>query len=114
MTVTKRDMERIAQGFKYVADDPAANHSTVIKMLQEFSNAAESLNPRFDRAKFVGAVFGESHQVHNSWNYKQMIKCGACGWDFFYDRGRSLDTFNHECARCSHLNHTMTETGMSA
>lgn len=113
MAFTKRDMERIAQGFKYVADDPTHDHSTLIKMLQEFGNAAESLNPRFDRAQFNGAVMGGGRAVMNPWNNKR-IECGACGYDLFYDKGRSLDYFNWECQKCGHQTRTMTETGMSA
>ena len=111
--ISKRDMERIAQGFKYIADDPTADHGTLIKMLQEFGNAAESLNPRFKREQFNAAVFGGGRAVKNPWNNKR-IECGACGYDLFYDRGRSLDTYNHECKKCGHMSHTMTETGMSA
>jgi hypothetical protein len=32
----------------------------------------------------------------------------------FYYRGRSLDRNNHECQKCGHISHTLTETGMSA
>lgn len=113
MSMTKANLERIAQGFKYVADDPTADHSAVVKMITEFMNAAESINPRFDRARFSAAIFGGGREVRNPWGGKR-IKCGACGYDLFYDRGRSLDTFNHECQRCFHISHTMTETGMSA
>jgi hypothetical protein len=83
-------------------------------MIVEFQNAAESLNQRFKREEFNEFIFGPSRQVHNSWDWKKLIQCGACGYDFFWDRGRSLDTFNWECARCFHISHTMTETGMSA
>jgi hypothetical protein len=111
--ISKKDMERIAQGFKYVADDPTADHSAVVKMIVEFQNAADSLNPRFDRAAFSAAIFGGGKAVINPWTGER-IECGACGYDLFYDRGRSLDLFNHECQRCFHVSHTMTETGMSA
>lgn len=113
MTISKREMERIAQSFNYIAADAAADHATVVKLVQEFCNAATSINPRFKREVFVAAVFGEGHKVINGWSNTN-IGCGACGYDLFYNRGRSLDTFNHECARCGHMNHTMTETGMSA
>jgi hypothetical protein len=113
MPLSKKDMARIAEGFKYIADDPTADRSTVIKMVQEFSNAAQSLNPRFDRGAFGAAVFGEGRKVRNPWD-GSYITCGACGYDKFNDRGRSLDRYNHECVRCGHTNHTMTETGMSA
>jgi hypothetical protein len=111
--ISKKDMDRLAEGFKYVADDPTADHSTVVKMLIEFDNAARSLNPRYDAAKFHAAIFGGGRAVRNPWNGER-IECGACGYDLFWDKGRSLDTFNHECQRCFHMSHTMTETGMSA
>ena len=111
--IAKKDLVRIAQGFKYVAEDPTTHHSTVVKMLTEFYNAAQSLNPKFDRARFSAAVFGGGHEVINPYS-NQWITCGACGYDLFYDMGRSLDTYNHECQRCFHISHTMTETGMSA
>lgn len=113
MTMTKNDYLRIAQGFKYIADDPTADHSTVLKLVQEVGNTIPE-SSRFNRADFVGVVFGYNRrEVLNPWNNKR-IECGACGYDLFYDRGRSLDTYNHECGRCGHMNHTLTETGMSA
>lgn len=111
--IAKKDFTRIAQGFKYVAEDPTAHHSTVVKMITEFDNAAESLNPRFDRPSFHAAIFGQGHAVDNPFTGRR-IECGACGYDLFYDSGRSLDRNNHECQRCFHMNHTLTETGMSA
>jgi ribosomal protein L37E len=51
--------------------------------------------------------------VTNPWN-GQPITCRGCGNDTFKDAGRSLDTYNHQCAKCGLMNHTMTETGMSA
>lgn len=53
------------------------------------------------------------HKVKNPWN-NENIKCRNCGHDEFYDAGRSLDRFNWLCADCDMMNHTMTETGMSA
>ena len=53
------------------------------------------------------------HNVSNPWNSKN-IECRNCGHDEFYDAGRSLDRFNWLCANCDTINHTMTETGMSA
>lgn len=111
--ITKKDLDRIAQGFKYVADDPTADHSTVTKMLTEFYIAAESLNPRFDRARFSAAVFGGGQAVTDIYTGRR-ITCGACGYDLFYDKGRSLDTHNYECQRCFHSKSIMTETGASA
>lgn len=113
MSLTKKDFARIAEGFKYVAEDPTAHHSTVVKMITEFDNAAESLNPRFDRPSFHAAIFGQGRAVLNPWNNKR-IECGACGYDLFWDRGRTTDYNHHECQRCFHMNRTMTETGMSA
>lgn len=113
MAITKRDMERIAQGFKYIAEDPAADHSTLVKAITEFSNAADSINPRFDRAQFNSAIFGGGHAVINPWSNKR-IECGACGYDLFWSKGRTLDYFKWECQRCFHPTQTMTETGMSA
>lgn len=112
--LTKKDAVNIASFVKYIADDPTADHSTVLKIVQELGNAATAMNPKINREEIVAAVFGESHKVHNSWDYSQFIECKACGYDKFYDRGRSLDTFNHECGRCGHMSHTLTETGMSA
>lgn len=54
--MSKKDFERIAEGFRYVANDPTADLSTVSKMLNEFCNAAESRNPNFDRTKFIRAA----------------------------------------------------------
>lgn len=59
MAMSKRDFERIADGFAYVVADPTANMSTVGKMLNEFCNAAESLTPRFDREKFLQRCAGQ-------------------------------------------------------
>lgn len=54
-----------------------------------------------------------AHVVRNPWDGKD-IRCNKCGNQTFYNRGRSLDYNNHECSKCGYMNHTMTETGMSA
>ena len=51
--MSKKDYKRLAEGFRYVANDPTADEATVAKMLNEFCNAAETINPRFDRDKFM-------------------------------------------------------------
>jgi hypothetical protein len=113
MAITKREFARIAEGFKYVADDPTADHSAVVKMITEFDNAAVSLNPNYRADWFHSMIFGGGRAVANPWTGKR-IECGACGYDLFYNKGRSLDYNYHECQRCFHVSTTMTETGMSA
>lgn len=112
MSITRMNMQRLADGIKYVADDPTTDHATVVKVVQEISNALHSINPNFKRERFVAAVFGEGQQVTNIYSGGK-IDCGACGYDRFYDKGRSLDYFNWECARCGHKCSTLTETGAS-
>jgi hypothetical protein len=42
-----------------------------------------------------------------------MLACRQCGYDRFLSRGRSLDYFSDECARCGTIASTLTETGAS-
>ena len=113
MTIAKRDFERVAASLSYVAQDPTADHDTVIKMVQEFCNAASALNPRFKREVFVGAVFGPDRRAVLNIYTGKGVECGACGYDLFYDRGRSLDYYHHECGKCGHKFDTLTESGAS-
>lgn len=55
--MTKKNFERIAEGFRYVANDPAADFGTVEKMVNEFCSAAKTANPRFDEQRFKSAVY---------------------------------------------------------
>lgn len=55
--MTKKDFIRIADGFRYVANDPSADFGTVQKMVNEFCAAAETINPRFDKDKFKLRVY---------------------------------------------------------
>jgi hypothetical protein len=119
MAITKKDLSRIAAGFKYIAGDPTADHSTVIKMITEFDNAVDSLyreisnTRRHDRAAFHSAIFGGGRAVTDIYSGKRR-NCGACDYDLFYDKGRSLDYNYHECQRCFHPTQSLTETGASA
>lgn len=55
--ITKKDLVRVAEGFRYVANDPATDFGTVQKMVNEFCNAMLSINPRFDANIFKSAVY---------------------------------------------------------
>lgn len=57
MPMSKKDFERIADGFRYVANDPAADFGTVQKMINEFCNAAQARNERFDANTFKSTVY---------------------------------------------------------
>ncbi len=80
------------------------------------------VNRQFPTAGMHGSIFVEDESalpdevgspVINGWSNKPIV-CRNCGHDKFVDAGRSLDTYNHRCTKCGHMNHTMTETGMSA
>lgn len=55
MTMTKADFQRIADGFAYVVGDPTADRNTVVKVINEFCNAAEARSIRFHRGRFLEA-----------------------------------------------------------
>jgi hypothetical protein len=57
MSISRRDFDRVAEGFRYVANDPAADAGTVAKMIGEFVNAASALNPAFDAKLFRESVY---------------------------------------------------------
>ncbi len=54
--MSRKDYRRIADGFRYVVNDPTADPGTVAKMLNEFCNAAAALNPNFNRGQFMLAA----------------------------------------------------------
>lgn len=61
--MSKADLNRIADGFRYVAQDPTTDRATVVKMVHEFCNAASSRMPTFVRGQFLEAVFGAGQKV---------------------------------------------------
>lgn len=54
-SLTRRHFERIADGVRYVANDPTADPSTVAKVAHEVANACSTFNPSFDRRRFLQA-----------------------------------------------------------
>lgn len=55
MSATRRDFQRIADGVRYVAQDPSTDVSTVLKMVRELDSALATMNPNFNRSRFERA-----------------------------------------------------------
>lgn len=53
-----------------------------------------------------------TQKVHSPFKPTVVIHCTNCGGSDFYDKGRSLDYYNWQCANCGKEQHTLTETGM--
>lgn len=52
---TRREFTRIAEGVRYVVQDPTADKATCIKMVSELASALGTFNSSFNRAKFIEA-----------------------------------------------------------
>lgn len=73
----------------------------------------EAARSAWEVSEALSIAHSTPHGVRNPWG-NALIACRNCGRGEFLDAGRSLDTFNHICVNCGQMNHTMTETGMSA
>lgn len=53
--MTRKHFQQMADRFAWLAGDPTTDRSTLVKCAHEFAALAQSVNPNFDRARFLTA-----------------------------------------------------------